>query len=566
MKKYIIIGSVVVIAAVLVVLSLVGSNGDETMVQADLAFVDDITEEVSASGRIQPQTKVDITAEVSTEIIDVFVDEGNRVNRGQSLLMLDTVQLKADVERARFSLDEITALTEAAKSQYRKDSLDYLRQLSLFKKDLTSETAFTSAEYAFEFSRANYHAMLAQVNTGKASLDKAQDLLERTHIIAPMDGVITYLNAEVGEIAQAQTSFTQGLTLMTVADLSVFEVEVDVDESEIAKIHLDQTAQIKVDAFRDTLFEGSVVEIGNSAMVSGQGSENYSTSFRVKVRFARSHPDIRPGMSATVEITTAKAEGQVLIPYASVVRREFDPDSLAANVEHSDSGGLVSEVHAAESNDSSEAASADNQAKKPKKEKVKLTGVFVIKDGTVEFVEIETGIADDRNIAALSGVTAQDTVVSGSFQTLRRLKDGEQVRISRMFGVSPRISTHRRRDLPYLRWSDAYPSAPTASQSAHASSTGSIRLRVSFLRFARSAYSAQDMINPNLVTVNVLGPIDAKVRSMLCWRPSTVETTAITDVTPMTIPSKVRNERSRLAQRAAADSLRSARVIITGSG
>ena len=433
-KKFLIFAGIVVVAAVVIVSTMSGNGEESTTVQADLAFVDDIAEIVTASGRIQPQTKVDIVAEVSAQIIAVYRKEGDVVDRGTPLLLLDTVQTKSDVEQARYSLDEISARADAARSLYEQDKQEFERQSRLYEQKLTSETAYTNARFANDNSKANYQATQAQVKTFQARLEKAEDNLRKTGILAPMNGVVTYLNAEVGEIAQAQTSFTQGKTLMTISDLSVFEVEVEVDETEIAKIDIEQPAEIRVDAFRDTVFIGTVVEIGNSAMISGEGTDNYTTSFRVKVRFADTEATIRPGMSATVDITTAREDSAILVPYAAIVMREFDPDSLlmVESTEMAESSGIFTDgsVQAAEiTNVNAEVEDTSATAGRKKKEKVKMTGVFVVKNGKAKFVELGTGIADDRNIVALGRVEPGDTVISGSFQTLRRIHPGDVVQI-----------------------------------------------------------------------------------------------------------------------------------------
>lgn len=428
-KKLLIGGSVALLIVVFAIISLNSSGEERTKVQTDVAESDDITELVNASGRIQPQTKVNIVAEVSAEIREIYVREGDRVLKGQPLILLDTVQLKSDVAQTRYSLDEMTSRTASARAQYERTKLESDRQEKLYAQKLTSETEYTNARLAYESNKAEFEAMEAQVKTSRARLDKTLDNLRKTRITAPMDGVVTFLGAEVGEISQAQTSFTQGQTLMTISDLSVFEVEVDVDETEVAKVTIGQDARIRVDAFRDTSFAGNVVEVGNSATISGQGSENYTTSFRVKVRFSDANPGVRPGMSASVDITTAKANDALLIPYASVVTREFDPDSLPGMKESATESSAVGTAHAADSEDpDAQAASADGSKKKSKK--VRKSGVFVVNAGKVKFQEITTGIADERNIAVLSGVNLGDTVVSGSFQTLRRLKDGELVEVS----------------------------------------------------------------------------------------------------------------------------------------
>jgi len=431
-KKVYLGGPLLILVVVLLAARLLRNDEKGTSVQADLAVRDDIAEVVTASGKVQPQTKVDITSEVSAEIVALFVKEGDQVQRGWRLLLLDTVQLKSDVAQARFSLQEISARVDASQSEYKKDELEYERQSKLFEQKLTSENAFTNARLTMESARANYEAMRAQASTASARLEKAVDNLAKTLITAPMSGVITFLNAEVGEIAQAQTAFTQGKTLMTIADLSVFEVEVDVDETEIAKIDLGQSAEIRVDAFGDSTFRGEVVEIGNSAMTLGEGTQNLSTNFRVKIRFVDSEAGLRPGMSATTEVTTATAKDAVLVPYAALVTREFDPDSLKASVAESSGGSmLASEAHASEAEPSAEDQSDSTKATTPgkKAKKIKKSGVFLCRDGKAVFVEVHTGIADERNIVALEGVAPADTVISGSFQTLRKLKDGESVKV-----------------------------------------------------------------------------------------------------------------------------------------
>jgi HlyD family secretion protein len=364
--------------------------------------------------------------------MDIFVKDGDRVTRGQPLLLLDTIQLMADVAQMQFSLEELSARSDAARSTSERDRLEYERQQKLHQQNLASETQFTNAKFANETSQANYQAMRAQVNTARARLEKARDNLRKTRITSPMAGIVTFLGCEIGEIAQAQNSFTQGKTLMTVADLSVFEVEVDVDETEVSKVRLGQESGIRVDAFSDTTFAGDVVEIGNSAQMTGQGTENFTTSFRVKVRFAEIDAAIRPGMSATVDITTAFEEDALLIPYAAVVTREFDENKKESEKETADTGdGVFAAEPDAEAiaDSSSDEAVSDEKSNGKKSKKVKKTGVFICKEGVAKFVEIETGIADERNIVALTGLAPGDTVISGSFQTLRKIEEDEAVKV-----------------------------------------------------------------------------------------------------------------------------------------
>jgi HlyD family secretion protein len=429
-KLLLIIGGIVVVI-VIVVLNLSMSTSNGLSVQAEEAKNRDLVETVSASGRIQPQTKVDITSEITGEVIGLYVHEGDYVQVGDPLVVLDTVQLRSDVDQARYAVNEINARKSGAETALEQAEEEHERQKRLFENDLTSETMFKNAKYAFLNAKSTYEATKAQARQCQARYEKQLDYLSKAKIVAPMSGIITFLDCEIGEIAAAQTGYTQGKTLMTISNLDVFEVEVEVDETEITKVELNQKAEIEVDAFPDTTFEGEVVEIGNTAIVTGLGSTDQSTNFNVKVIFKDPNVKIRPGMSATVDITTASRDDALSIPYSAVVMRSFDLDSLeraqAKDTIQSGSSG-VSEVQAAENTVEDTVPSLDDI------EREELKGVFVIKDGTAQFVEIKTGIADQKNIEVTSGLESGDSVVSGPYRVLRNIKDGDAVKIEKKHG------------------------------------------------------------------------------------------------------------------------------------
>ena len=426
-KWFLIIGGVVVVIVV-VVLNLTMSTTKAVSVQADVTKTRDLVETVSASGRIQPQTKVDITSEITGEIIGLFVHEGDYVQIGDPLVVLDTVQLRSDVDQARYAVNEINARKSGAETSLEQAEEEHERQKRLFENDLTSETMFNNAKYAFLNAKSTCEATEAQARQFQSRYEKQLDYLSKAKIVAPMPGIITFLDCEIGEIAAAQTGFTQGKTLMTISDLDVFEVEVEVDETEITKVELNQETEIEVDAFPDTTFSGEVVEIGNTAIVTGLGSTDQSTNFRVKVTFKDPNVKIRPGMSATVDITTAHRDDALAIPYSAVVMRSFDLDSLerarAKDTLQSGSSG-VSEVQAAENTEEDSLPSSDEI------EREELKGVFIIRDGTARFVEIKTGIADQKNIEVTSGLAKGDSVISGPYRVLRNVKDGDAVKIEK---------------------------------------------------------------------------------------------------------------------------------------
>jgi HlyD family secretion protein len=421
-KKILIIGGAVVVVG-LIAATLMMDTSNATSVQAGEVERKDISEIVSASGRIQPQTKVDITSEVNGEIVSILAREGDRVAIGDLLVILDTVQLRSNVDQARYAVQETNARLAGMKSALERANEEFEIQTKLFEKNHNTEREFRDAKYAYESADASFKATQAQASQANARLDQQRDYLAKAKIVAPMPGIITYLNCEVGEIAAAQSSFSQGRTLMTISDLDVFEVEVEVDETEINKVVVGQITEIEVDAFPDTTFAGQVVEVGNTA-IAGSG-EVTSTNFRVKVIFEDPEVQLRPGMSATVDVTTASREDVLSIPYSAVVMRTFDLDSMerARSQEAlGESSGVVSEVHAAEADSLSLVDKDDDDV-----ERKELKGVFLIRDGKARFEIITTGIADQKRIEVTSGLQEGDSVIAGPYRVLRTVADDDEI-------------------------------------------------------------------------------------------------------------------------------------------
>ncbi|HWR84293.1 MAG TPA: efflux RND transporter periplasmic adaptor subunit [Candidatus Deferrimicrobium sp.] len=427
-KKWLLIIGGAVVVIVIVVLNLSTNTTNAVAVQADVAKTRDLVEKVSASGRVQPQTKVDITSEINGEIIGLYVQEGDQVKTGDLLVVLDTVQLRTDVDQADYAVSEINARLAGAETALEQAKEEYDRQQRLFDNNLTSETMLKNGKYAYLNAKSAHEATKAQAQQLHSQYDKQLDRFSKAKILAPMPGIVTYLDCEVGEVAAAQTAFTQGKTLMTISNLDVFEVEVEVDETEVAKVEVGQEVEIEVDAFQDTTFKGQVVEIGNTAIVTGLGTQDQSTNFKVKVIFQDPNVKIRPGMSATVDITTSRRDDILCIPYGAVVMRSFDMDSLS-RARHQDSSGqsnsIVGQVHAADS------TAKDSLPSDEDKERKELKGVFTIKDGKVRFIEIETGIADEKNIEVTSGLVTGDSLVSGPYRVLRNIKEGDVVEVEK---------------------------------------------------------------------------------------------------------------------------------------
>jgi HlyD family secretion protein len=427
MKKLLLIGIGVVVLGVIVYFALTMDSGKGITVNAQVATLRNIVETVSASGRIQPKTKVNITSQVSGQIVSLPVKEGDTVKTGQLLVVIDTVQPRSDLDDAQYALNGMRAQLDGAKTSLSQAEDEFKRQQQLFDGKLTPQATYDNARYTYLNAKSSYESMVASSMQLEARLGKQRDALRKSKIVAPMDGVVTLVDCEVGEVAQAQNAFTQGKTLITISNMNVFEVEVEVDETEVAKIDQNQAAKIELDAFPDTTFVGQVVEIGNTAILKSTGTQDQSTNFKVKVVFQDTNAKIRPGMSATVDITTAKRDNALSVPYSSVVMRSPEDSTMKGKTGADGKAGEVNAVHAAETTTPDTAKGNGAETKDEK-------GVFVIHGGKVKFVAVTTGVADQRNIEVLSGIGKEDSVVTGPYRILRTIKNGDMVKVQKAEG------------------------------------------------------------------------------------------------------------------------------------
>jgi len=397
-NKIIIILAVVAVIVVFVLVNLLRSGGKSFKVEVEKVKKGDVTAIVTASGKIQAKKNVKISAYVVSKIIDLPVKDGDAVKKGQLLVQLDPTRYKAEVEQAEAQMRMAGANLEQAK-------LVHDRQKQLFEKSLTSQEQFDNA-------RTDYHAAQAQYDQSKAALAQAQDDLSKTTITAPMDGVITELNAEVGEIVMIGTMNNPGTVIMTISDLSEIEAEVEVDETDVANLKSGQESKISIDAYPDTNFKGKVTEIGNTGQISGYGTQEQVTNFLVKVLLLDEVKGIKPGMSASVDITTDSRKGVLNVPIASVVLRTEKEDTL--------------KTKKGEKSSSNPDSLKATDEKKKKKEK---EGIFIVEKDQAKFKPVKTGISDQQNIEIISGIKENDQIITGSYKILRTLKDGDKVKI-----------------------------------------------------------------------------------------------------------------------------------------
>jgi len=399
-KKIIIVLAVGLLVIVFVLANILKSGEKEYKVETEEIKKGDIAAVVSASGRVVPKRTVNISAYVPAKIINLPVEDGDWVKKGELLVQLDPTSYQAAVDQSK-------AQMKVAQANLEQAQMVFDRQKELFGRKLTSQEEYDRALTSLDVCRA-------QSEQSKAALSKAQDDLSKTWITSPMTGIVTELNAEVGEIVMIGTMNNPGTVIMTISDLSEIEVEVEVDETDVANVKLGQETRIEIDAFPDTSYKGKVTEIGNTAKISGYGTQEQVTNFLVKALLLEEVAGIKPGMSASVDITTEERKGILKAPIACVVMRKMDSDSL----EKKEEKGTASEAKASETEEEEE----------EEKEK-EVEGIFVFDDQRAKFVSVETGISDEQNIEIISGIEEKDKIITGPYKTLRILKDGNKVKI-----------------------------------------------------------------------------------------------------------------------------------------
>jgi HlyD family secretion protein len=353
---------------------------------------------VTATGKIQPEVQVKISPEVSGEIVELPVKEGDRVRRG-ALLM----KIKPDLYVAQ--RDQAEAGLAQMKASLTKSEAEFERVRSLYDKGMVSKSEYDIARAAFESSEA----AIAQAG---ASLNQARESLRKTTIFAPMDGIVSQLNSELGERVLGTVQF-QGTDVMTIADLSRMEARVEVSENDVILVSIGDTARISVDAFPDRKVIGLVYEIANTAKSKGLGTQEEVTNFEVKIRVLDKNVSLRPGMSMTADIETETKQNVLAVPIQSVTTRM--PKKEPGQGEPEGQGGAMV---------------VSGTGQRPRTETKPKEIVFVVENSVAKAVTVKRGIANDTYVEITEGVNEDVQVVSGSYKAINReLEDGAKVRV-----------------------------------------------------------------------------------------------------------------------------------------
>lgn len=412
----------VIVLAVLVaagLLSTQGRRGRGVEVRVEEVSKRDLVATVTASGNVRARRKVDISSDISARVTSLLVEEGDDVEAGQTLLRLDPSQYQAALERNRATLSQTQAQVAQARANFRRAEREYTRMVSLRARDslLVSRQDVENAETDLDVQRSLFEAAEFGVNQARAAVDEAADQLSKTIITAPISGRVTRLNVEQGETVIVGTMNNPGSLVLTVSDMSVMEVVLEVDETDVPEIALGDSALVELDAFPDLEFRGTVTEIGNSAIrppsEAASTGQTPTIDFEVIVTLDDPPAELRPDLSATADVITDVRLQQLSIPIIALTIREEDREALARAEEE-------------EGEDTPEGPSGPlsrGATQEP------VEGVFVFRDGTAHFTPVEVGIAGQEYFEVLSGLSEGDVVVSGPYQIVRTLSDGDAVSI-----------------------------------------------------------------------------------------------------------------------------------------
>jgi HlyD family secretion protein len=447
-KKIFLIIVIVVLLVVVVGFSLNQTQKNVVAVQTAKVARQDIASTVTASGEIKPKTFVNVGANAFGRITKLFVQEGDRVKKGQMLAQLENVQPAADVAAMRATLQsnetdsvaaEANLNTEMAqlnssKADAARIKLEYDRAESLYKNQLIAKSDYDAKKAAYEVStaliaqnqariaqaRAQLESARGHIGQARAQVTRASDALGKTSYPAPFDGVVTYLPVREGESVVVGIQNSQGSLLMTIADMSVITAEVRVDETDIVNVKIGQPAEVTIDALPGKTFHGKVSQIGDNAIVRSSGlatsqsntSSQEAKDFKVVVTLTDAPDTLRPGLSSTAKITTGTAKNAIAIPIqALTIRDKQDLEQQSAN----------------------KGKSASNQETTPanaKKDKEEIQGVFVVgSNKKAEFRKVETGLTGTTDIEVKSGLQPGDEIITGSYKVLRTLRNGAGVKV-----------------------------------------------------------------------------------------------------------------------------------------
>ncbi len=422
--KWSVAGVVVLAILIIGITSAMKGRNKATEVRIEKVQRRDLVASVTASGQVQPHTKVDVSADITGRVVRLAVREGQMVTRGQFLLEVDPSQYVANAERATAAVAAARSQVAQARPGLAQATRNYDRLLALKKANptLVSDEQLEQLRTQVEVAEAQLQAAIHSVDQATASMRDARSSLGKTTITAPMSGRITRLNVEQGETAIMGTLNKDAALLLTISDMSLLETKVKVDETDVSRVKIGDSTVVQLDAFPDTTFIGRVAEISNSSVKAGStggmaSAADQAIDYEVTIQLLNAPPETRPDFSATAKIITQTRKGAISIPIIALTVREDDE-----KVAKEDSGALTL------------------GRKAPAKEvgKRDVEGVFVVgKDNKVTFRPVKVGIAGEKFFEVLTGLKEGEDIVGGTYQAIRELKDGAVVKAQKVDPKKP---------------------------------------------------------------------------------------------------------------------------------
>jgi HlyD family secretion protein len=453
-RKVIVFTAIVIVLLGLTAVVIFKKRDVVVTVQTEKVARRSLTEIVTANGKIQPVLQVKISAEVSGEIIELPVKEGEKVKKGDLLVKIKPDFYIAATNQANASYKSAVASKTMGEATLRRAEAEFKRNQDLFRQKLVSDSTFDEVRAAYDVAKAQLESAVHQVDVAQAAVDSARDSLEKTTILAPLAGTISKLNSRLGERVLG-TVQNVGTEIMTISDLNEMEARVDIGESDVVRIAPGQKAHLEVDAFKKLKFNGTVTEIANSSKDSGQmggGSSQEATKFEVRIRIQEKEA-FRPGMSVTAEIETCYRTNALTVPFASVTTRPpkekekkgntklaalADPPAgsnspkSGTNAPAAKASPAAARTNALAVATNAPAADGTNVAKSDKKAKEavkQIEVVFVMEGDHAKMAPVKIGISDDNYWEITEGLSEGQDVVSGSFRAItRELEDGKKIR------------------------------------------------------------------------------------------------------------------------------------------
>ena len=408
-----------VIVLILVSASAKGDKGQEVRFQT--VGRRDLVAAVTASGKIQPKKKVDVSADITGRITRIAVREGDLVQKGQFLLQIDPTIYQANLQRAQAAMSQAEAGAVQARATRDQSSraLQRTKELREQNPNLVSQEQLEQAQTASDIAEANLTASQHLVEQSRAGLQESRDQLAKTHLVAPMTGRVTRLAVEEGEVAVPGTFSRETGLLLTISDLSVIQTKVQVDETDVVRLHLGDSVDVTIDAFPDTTFVGRVTKVSNSAILTAAsqvgGSSDRAVDYEVEITLSNPPTEVRPDLSATAQIITDTRKQALAIPIIALTVRENTPVST----EQKPARGAA------------QAATPADTTRRGGANKKEAEGVFLVHNGVATFHTVKVGIAGEEHFEVLEGVHQGDTIVAGPYQAIRDLKEGARVKPSR---------------------------------------------------------------------------------------------------------------------------------------